>query len=377
MVVISPRVKTSLERLYTAVDAPKNKLLELEVKNMSRSDVEQEIFDLTNELSANIEEIKRRAFNDGVRAALQKNAIVAGTETSVSNVSQPAPQTNVIIEAPAAVQTKRVAAEPAIRASDEVAAKLALLNDKIDEVDSALASIHEMQLDLQKTQDEVKREFVAKLDAFAALNREASEYVDSVRAVAARMTEVSARLSDALEENARARGSGGTSLSLDSVDDKLAGIENKIDSLAEKTASRETQEDNSRLLSSQGLELGSIKNALKREMKSVRRATKRIARVSRELGDVESEVRKAGRKTTRSVRKAAAEIGAKAKARGKAVGIASAKKKAQVKKKKISRRLKKAGRAKKTKATATRVRKKAVVVKTRKGEKVNVTINAA
>jgi hypothetical protein len=412
VVVISPRVKTSLERLYAAVDAPKDKILELEVKKMSRNDVEQEIFDLTNELSANIEEIKRRAFNDGVRAALQKNAVLSGTDASApaqaqsfqsvqpfQSAQQPAPQTNVFIESPAAVSSaapsnavKKVAPREAVQSTDEVAAKLSLLNDKLDEVDGALASIHEMQLDLQKTQDEVRREFASKLGEFVALNCEAREYVDSVRSVASRMTDVGAKLGDALEENARVAASARDApFSLDVVTDKLDELERKVDSIGEKGASKEMQEENSRLLSSQGIELSSLKNALKKQLKSVRHASKRITRVSRELEDVEGAVKRSGRKTNRSVRRVAEEFGVKTKANArkiaataKKVGGANSKTKAAAKAKaSVRSKPKHARRTVKhsAKLAVKRVSKKAVkkaVVTTRKaGENVNVTINTA
>jgi DNA repair exonuclease SbcCD ATPase subunit len=338
---VSPRVKASLERLYAAADAPKEKIRELEVKKMTKEEVEDEIVSLTNELSAQIEEIKRRSFNEGVRAALQRNAILSGTDASAAAVSsvpaslsaafvpapamqaQPPAQTNVIIETPASAAALKKhdesarASEKSERGEREFEAKLSILNDKLDEVDGALASIHEMQIDLQKTQAEVQRAFAAKLDEFTALTREASDYVEGVRAVASRMNEVGARLSDALEENARANAAAAAreapTLSLEPVNEKLSEVADRLDSLAEKTASKELQKENSRLLESQGIELSSLKSALKKQLKSVRRASKRITRVSRELEEVEGAVKRAGRKTTRTVKRVAAELGAETK----------------------------------------------------------------
>ncbi len=398
MAVVSPRVKSSLERLYEAADAPKDKVRELEVKKMSRNEVEEEIISLTNELSANIEEIRRRSFNEGVRAALQRNAILSGTETVSAAASaapasaipfttpftaviapaqpaaqptastQPVPQTNVIIESPAVASAAAKKHDGfSGEKSGELEAKLGLLNDKLDEVDGAIASIHEMQLDLQKTQEEVKREFAAKLVEFVALNREAGDYADAVRAVASRMNDVGARLSDALEENARANAAAAArkapAFSLDEVAGKLDEVERKLDAIGEKGASKELQEENSRLLSSQGIELSSLKNALKKQLKSVRRASKRITRVSRELEEVEGAVKRTGRKTTRSVRRVAAELGAETKSAKRFAKKAKVKasQAAETAKavKPVAKKIKKLAKARKAKASKATSRKKA------------------
>ncbi len=422
MVSVNPRVKASLEKLYDAAEARKGSLPTLEGRKMSEAEFEEKIDALTDDLLSWIGEAKRKAFDDGVAAGMLKSAVESSGETGVAGVTVSTkavpPQTNVFVESQAseASALKKTGAAP--EKSGELEAKLALLNDKLDEVDGAIASIHEMQFDLQKTQEEVKREFAAKLGEFAALNRETGEYIDSVRAVASRMTDVSAKLGDALEENSRANAAASAAreapaLSFDAVTEKLGEIERQIDSLGEKTASKEMQEENSRLLSSQGIELSSLKSALKKQLKSVRKASKRITRVSRELEEVEGAVKRSGRKTNRSVRRVAEEIGAekksakrfakKAKVNAsqaaesakaatakvvKAVKTVKAAKAFKAAKTGSGKRAKKANGvksarkakgARKAKRAVKRVSKanKTVVTTRKKGEKVNVTINTA
>ncbi|MEM0475390.1 MAG: hypothetical protein QW343_01185 [Candidatus Norongarragalinales archaeon] len=325
MVRVNPRVKASLEKLYDAAGARKGSLPTLEGRRMTEREFEEKIDALTNDLVSWINEAKRKAFDEGVRAGFMQRSIASSGERAASAVAPETfstqvvpPQTNIVIESPQTPSShafehgaSSVNNNGFTDKEEGLASKLARLTEKIDEVDATLASIRKMQLDLRKTQEEVKREFSAKLEEFSALNKEANEFADGMRSVASRITEVASRLSDALEENARIRNA--PVLSLDSVNEKLSEICERLDSLSENAASKEIQKENSRLLESHGIELASIKSALKKQLKSVRRASKRITRVSRELEEVEGAVRKAGRKTARTVRRVAAELGAETK----------------------------------------------------------------
>lgn len=199
MVGLSSNAKESLAKLYTAAGAEpaqaSRKIEALEGTKMNRNEFEDELDSLTREVLSRVEDAKRKSFEDGVRAALQKHGLPESAadellreKTLLARASAEAAEA-----AGAAGTEKTVISE----SDDAVSLKLELVNEKLAELDSALESIHESQRDLREAQKRVELVEAAASERLAELDdarSELAEQVDAVRVVARRVGEVAARL---------------------------------------------------------------------------------------------------------------------------------------------------------------------------------------